>query len=93
MNSQTNVNDSAVFAIAFATSIYFHKSPANVSYSIGNLRPHLYGMFKDNELSPLLTEKENSGGINSFKILLEMFLNKKIDLRKSVNVDDNSDNS
>ena len=93
VHSQTNVKDSAVFAIAFATSIYFHKSPANVSYSIGNLRPHLYNMFQGNELSPFCTEKKNSGSINSFKMPLEIFPNKKIDSRKSINVDDNSDNS
>ena len=87
-----NVNDSAVLAIAFATSIYFHKSPANVSYQLGKLRPHLYNMFQNNELSLFRTERKKNNNLNILEIPREIYPNKKR-LPSRLTIDSNSDSS
>ena len=90
---QVNPNDSGLFAIAFATSIFFNKSPANISYYIGEMRPHLYNMFQNDELSLFGSERRKSNNLNPTQIFFETFPNKKIRSRKSIKINGDSETS
>ena len=88
---QNNANDSGIFAIAFATSIFFNKSSTNVSFHIGKMRPHLYNMFQNDELSFFGSERKKSNNLNPMQIFLEIFPNKNIRSRKSIKINDDSE--
>ena len=86
---QTNADDGILFAIAFATSIFFDNSPVNVSYKIENLRPHLYLMFQNNKLSRFRTERKKIKIENDLSISSEASPNMK---KNSKNIDIDSNN-
>lgn len=45
VQQQTNTYDCGIFAIAFATSICFNKSPVHEKYIINEMRPHVARIF------------------------------------------------
>lgn len=51
VQDQTNAVDCGVLSIAYATSLYFGKNPAYITYKYDELGKHLYNMFKTNILS------------------------------------------
>ena len=57
---QNNNRDCAVFAIAFATSIFFKQNPSQIIYDIDKMRPHLYDMLQRNTLVHFPTVKNES---------------------------------
>lgn len=57
VQQQPNSVDCGVYAIAFATSLYFNIEPENVVYNHALMRNHLYEMFNNNVLLhfPIIT--------------------------------------
>ena len=46
VQQQTNGSDCGVFSIAFATNLVYGQSPANVTYNISQMHPHLQHCLK-----------------------------------------------
>ena len=56
---QRNGTDCGVFAIAFATTIYFNKKPEDIHYDQSRMRPHLAEIFKSSIITPFPITENN----------------------------------
>lgn len=59
VQQQPNSIDCCLFAVAFATSIYFNVKPEKVVYNHGKMREHLYEMFRNSCLEPFPIDTKN----------------------------------
>ena len=57
---QNNADDCAVFAIAFAISLFFQQNPSKIIYDTDQMRYHLYDMFERNKLTHFPTVTNES---------------------------------
>ena len=55
VQQQKNGSDCGVFSIVFATSLVYGQNPMNVTYNIGQMRPHLLQCIQGGILTPFPT--------------------------------------
>ena len=55
MQQQANGSDCGVFSIAFVTSLVYGQNPANVTFIINQMRPHLLQCLRGGVMTPFPT--------------------------------------